>query len=397
MWKSRITLLALTLCFPAASGCTPPAEPVWHGNSESFIFSRPDGSVVQYDVASQAERNLFPAGVWRPRRVGISPDGQKVAIGMAGWTENGRGVGIQIMQLADGGTMSFESRKWGNLHMKSSMVPTSTFWCPSGKRILVNYPTTGSTEPLFGKFVVYNVSTKKMRELDATPPAAMFTSYVGASPLRPDGAGYLAMTLGESGPNLSFVDWDGWEHDIAIERELRPLVGKLGDETVPNREKLMNTFPIPRGTWQGKAFEFRTKHGLVRIDTGSRVATLEPLPQDHRTGAVASATSSDSSRYVYQAATFSGGEYQLRCTAAREGHSGPTRIELLDLERDRRRTLLEGMQKPGVLGRPLIPAPDGEHVLVSIAQGGRSWIYVIGEDGSIVDKLDAGKAEVAGE
>ena len=373
-----------------ATGCAPQAQPVWLRDSSGFLVPRTDGSVLHYDVRMQATRQLLVPGQCLVNRVAVSPDNRLAAIAAAGWGPQSRSVAIALVRLADGQMQAIDKQDWARPEAARSPVPTSTYWCPSGNRVLICYRAEDMLDCLF---VLYDVRSRQMAELTTSPPAVALASMLNISPMLPDGSGYLAFKPAQDELQLSCIHWNGWEHPIAVSPALRDRVKTLNRSGAVKNAK--TTPLLSSGRWLGNELTVLTQYGLIRISIDQKRATLEPLSvaQQQLAQTMMQLEPKDDAWSAYQIESFQQGPWAVRCLTRQPGQPAPAKIELIDLAAKQPRTLLEGTLMPGVPERPLTPSPDGRHILVSLVQRGRGTIHVIRNDGAITTQLDTGIVE----
>lgn len=74
-WLSALLMTCLT-----AAGCGPASQPIWNKDSRSFIYTQPDGALVQYDLEKNAARTLFAANDNHIRLSTLNPMSDTIAL-----------------------------------------------------------------------------------------------------------------------------------------------------------------------------------------------------------------------------------------------------------------------------------------------------------------------------
>ncbi len=389
-----------------ASGCAPASQPVWNKDSWSFFYANTDGSVLQYDLDKGAARVLLTPGQQQPRQIAISPKLPFVAFAQSAFGAESRAVQVGLASLLDGGVNWSDPEVWGDAKVRRDVSATSCDWCPTGQRILIWYQQDGAVPGLiqsatpFGQFAVYDVKSRKLSELKTAPPAVILGQVIHASPLCPDGSGYLAMKLADKGPKFFFVSWDGWEYPLALNEEVEALLNLMSDPKAGEETKTRTYFPLPQGVWTENALKFPTRSGTIAIDLKNRKITLGALTalQQREFDQITAADTADAPWTTIQMAPFRGSEYALHCRLKTGDGALPARIELVDTKVQRRRVLLEGTLPENFLVHHLIPSPDGQLILACLreARTKTSWIHVVQPDGTVQVKVDAGSVASGG-
>lgn len=393
MLRTAIPLFPFLLGCLLLSGCGPASQPVWNTDSRSFFYTHTDGSVLQYDLDKDATRVLLPPGEQQPRQLALSPTLPFVACAQSALGPEGRAVQVGLISVLGGRANWSNLEVWGNAEARRDACLTSCYWCPKGQKILIWYKTTdllGVTP--FGNFAVYDVKTRKLSELTTAEPAVMLCQTINASPLCPNGSGYLAMKLADQWPpRFFFVGWDGWEYPLTYAEEILSSVAGLD---ASNQKVTPKGFTLPQGVWAGDVLSVPTCEGTIVIDLKNRKITCEPLTAVQKQGfdQIAAADLADSPWTTREVATFRGGEYALHCRTKQEDPMSPARVELVDNKAQRRRVLLEGQLPFDFLAHGMFPSPDGQRILVYLrdADAKSSWIHVVQPDGKIQAKVDTG-------
>ncbi|MBR9802785.1 lactonase family protein [bacterium] len=380
--------MLLSLAALQFTGCVPAAAPVWVADSQSFLYTKADGSVVQYNLNNGSSRQLVATSPYMPANVAISPNQEVVATAIAEWHEGSRAVGLHFHNLQTGEELAFRNQIWGT--GESSLrkpTPSSVYCSPDGKRLLICYlAPTG----YWGNFAVYEVNADKLTELKTTSPSVLLTSLINCSPFLPDSSGFLAVSLRENGMHFSVVDWDGWETAIELSDDLKRAI-PIGGDKEAREIKFEAIYPLPKGKWNGNVLEFRLQSRLVQLDTKKKTASLVSLPDAMKVDLerVAEKGAENLTWKSYQVEKFAEGPYEIWCRF--NPNTDHARIEQVDTRDERRRSLIEGKLQGSPPSRPLTPAPDGKHILVSLLQENAEVIHVIRHDGKIVATLPVGE------
>ncbi len=388
------------------SGCGPAAQPVWNKDSRSFFYTHTDGSVLQYDLDKGATRVLLKPGPYHPRQLALSPKLPFVAFAQSAFGPEGRAVQMGLASLLDGKLNWSNLEEWGEVKTQRDVSTSSCYWCPTGQRILIWYQRDGAIPGLiqsatpFGHFAVYDVTSRKLSELTTAPPAVFLGQAIHASPLSPDGSGYLAMKLADKGPKFFFVTWDGWEYPLALAEEVEALMNLMADPQAGDEKKMRTYFPLPQGIWTETILKFPTRAGTIAINLKTRQIALEPLAavQQQEFDQIAAADTADAPWTTIQVAPFRGGDFSMHCRLKMGDSVLSARMELVDNKVQRRRVVLEGTLPENFLVHHLMPSPDGQLILACLREPRTktSWIHVVQPDGKIQVKLDAGTAASGG-
>lgn len=377
-------------------GCGPASPPVWNKDSRSFFYCRTDGAVIQYDLDKLASRTWLGPGQPQPRQIAVSTKTSTIAFAQAAIGADSRAVQVGFSSLLKVEPSWSKLETWGDPNARRVLCPVSCYWCPSGQRVLIWYQEGADIPGLiqsatpFGRFAVYDVASKKLNELTTSPPAVILGQAINASPICPDGSGYLGMKLADKGPQFSFVTWDGWEYPLALGDEIKALLNLAADTSTENDYKMRKFFPLPQGTWTGNVLKFTVRDGTVVIDPKARKITMEAVtePQQQEFDQIDAADSADAPCTTIQTASFHDGRFSVHARMK----TGGGKIELVDLKEGRRRVLLTGIFPVNFFTHHLFPSPDGKFMLASLIDesGKQSWIHVIKADGSILTKVDQG-------
>ena len=377
-------------------GCGPASPPVWNKDSRSFFYAQTDGSVHQYDLDKMASRTLLGPGQQQPRQVALGPKVPAICFAQAALGADSGAAQVGFASLLNAELSWSKLEVWGDPNARRDICPVSCYWCPTGRRVLLWYQQSAAVPGLiksatpFGRFAVYDVTTHKLSELTTATPAVILGQVINASPICPDGSGYVAMKLADTGPRLFFVTWDGWEYPLAMDEEIEALLILMADTKTDDSYKMQKFFPLPQGTWSNNVLKFSLRDGTVVIEPKSRKVSMQPLTerQQKEFEQIAAADSADAPWRTIQVAAFQGDRFSLHARM----NMGTARIDLVDSQEDRRRVILEGTFPIMYFIHHLFPSPDGKHILVSLIErpGPRTWIHVINSDGTILAKVDQG-------
>lgn len=398
--RSTLAFVLVSLAILSVLGCGPAPQPVWNKDSRSFFYTQADGSVMQYDVEKEAIRTVLGPEDRHPMQIALSPTTSSLAIAIAALGPENRAVQMAMAPLADGKVTWQKMQGWGNATGKRDLCPSSCYWCPTGQRILIWYQQGGEIPGLiqsstpFGRFAVYDVKSQSLSELTTAPPAVILGQAIHASPLCPDGSGYLAMKLAENGPRFFFVSWDGWEYPLTVTEEVEAFLKVLGDPQAPNEKRMQTCFPLPQAVWAQSVLKFPTRSGMLAIDVKERKITFENLPENLRRNfeRITAADAADAPLITLQTAAFKNGETELHYRMKSGADGGAVRVELGDTKLQRRRLLLNGVCPENFLVHHLFPAPDGQRMLVCLIDPRTKGfcIHVVQADGTVFAKLDTG-------
>ena len=383
-------LMLLPLTALLATGCAPPAQPVWLRDSSGFLVPRTDGSVLHYDVRMQATRQLLVPGQCLVNRVAVSPDNRLAAIAAAGSGPQSARLRLHSYDWPTAKCRPSTSRIGEGRRPHGPRYQPAPIGAHSGNRVLICYRAKDMFDCLF---VLYDVRSRQMAELTTSPPAVALASMLNISPMLPDGSGYLALKPAQDELQLSCVHWNGWEHPIAVSPSLRDRFKTLNPSGAAKSEK--TTPLLSSGRWLGNELTVLTQYGLIRISIDEKRATLEPLSvaQQQLAQTMMQLEPEDDAWSAYQIESFQQGPWAVRCLTRQPGQPAPAKIELIDLAAKQPRTLLDGTLMPGVPERPLTPLPDGRHILVSWSSEAGGTVHVIRNDGTITTQLDTGIVE----
>ena len=344
-------------------------------------------------------RTFLAAGEQQVKLVALNPTQSNLALVQATIGEESRAAQVGLVSLLNGNLKWSGVEVWGDMKSKRGFCSSSSYWCPSGQRIVIWYQRSENVESLIkssaplGKFAVYHVKEQTLTDLTTAPPAVILGQAINASPLCPDGSGYLAMKLADRGPRFYFVTWDGWEYPLAMDEETQVVINLMGDPRAPTEMKSQIYLPLPQGVWSGSVMKFTIRRGTIAIDVKNRKISLEPLTDSEkkRFEEIAAVDEADRPWTTIQVASFQDQQHELYCQQKMGDGALSARIVLVDKKVQRRRTLLDGFVPDNFIVHHLSPSPDGQLVLACLIDGNKTgWIYVVKPDGEILTKLSTG-------
>ncbi len=267
-------LLALLL-FPAVlfmTGCVPTGI-AWLPDSNGFVYVEPNPDygprrLVYFDVKKAEQRVLVSGDDIEGLLPAVSPDGKQIAL-----PRHTKNNALRIVFYDRDGKEIDRTAPlpWGN---KATVDGDMLSWSADGKHILVSHdcvsypPDARPPNHDKPKTGIYDLDSKKLTVLDGTPPI------FGATPIRPDGKGFLLVTGYRDEQHVAFVDWTGkslWE-------------SKNGDDT-----KDSIYAPLCISHWDGHDAVLRLlppedqaadKGLLLRIDTEKGRAAKKSIPAE---------------------------------------------------------------------------------------------------------------------
>ncbi|TWT64374.1 hypothetical protein [Rubinisphaera italica] len=369
-----------------STGCVPAHDPVWTADSQSVIVSKSDGAVIQFDLKTKATRQLLSPASYRPSRIAISPDGKQATIAVAEQGQPSYRVAVQFVRISDGRSLSVEAQVWGEANAARNVVPTSAYWCPSGKRILICFADLNEIV----RSVVYEPESKQFHEWNATPPAVMLCSTLNLSPILPDGSGYFGMKPTDNGYQFHLVQWDGWEHVLTPHNIDLPAAELLSPPD-PQAAK-PGSIHLGQAKWDERKLVIPMNDRTIVADFAARKLTTRPQAQSEQTAyrQAKVRAAKEAEGVSTQLVTFSKGG--LSIVVHTDAPKGTQRVELIDSKTKGRRLLLSGISPIGLNLRAMTLSPDGLHVFVAIKQDGTPWGYFFKYDGSVVGKIKLGKS-----
>ncbi|WP_459556846.1 hypothetical protein [Lacunimicrobium album] len=393
--------LSLLLIWPclACVGCGPTAQPTWAPDSKSFFYAHADGSVLQYDLEKKAARTLIAAGDQQLARLDVNTAGTFLGVAHAAYGSEARAAQFGTVALLTGRVRWNDLSVWGGSTSARSVCPTSVYYCPTGKRVLIWYQQpydifsgTKGEIPM-GYFAVYDFETRKLEELQTATPAITLAQMANVSPMVPDGSGYLAMKLTFEKPLFFFVTWDGWEYPIELDERSRELLNSMGSQDSDKGELMHNLFPLPQGVWDKNVLTYVIPHGQVRIDPVAKTFTTTKLTKEQQANfeRIHGHNEGTEESVSLEVVRFPGVEREVHCRAY--GQTG-IKVLLVNLKTKGRRTIAEGALPAPLRAHQLFLSPDGERVLAWVCDEEQTAsIHVIESDGSISATVDAGRRE----
>ena len=234
------------------AGCLPNAT--WLPDSSGFVYTggKNKDALFLYDLAKKAPRVLVEKGAG-PAWPAVSPDGKRIAVALR--SKDGANVALEVIVFDRDGKELQRSEKmnWAK-HEGSDQVATQAFWVPGHDKLLL------SSDGVTG---FYDLKTRSFTTFDV----AVCT--FGATPIRPDGKGFLAIRQGETVP--IFMDWDGKE------KEIQPTPKDvLTPQGVEDPLGGMISFPMMYASrWDGSTAVVSWNDERVKIDADKLTASLE--------------------------------------------------------------------------------------------------------------------------
>jgi len=375
--------LSVAVLLATAAGCGfADSRMAWSPDSKSLFYGTDDHSIKQYDLEKKATR-VLERGSDAPTNVAISLDGNFAAVSAAGWGSDCSGVVVSIYNLAKDQLVASKSQLWGNKDSKRDFRKSACFWCPSNRRVLICYLAGEYSDSV--EAVVYDTEKATLGRIKGSPPAASICSYIGISPIRPDGKGFLAMDNKPGEFRFSFVDWEGWERKIEKSENVTNLLdalektetGKLSKAEQDSFAKAM-FIPVPRARWDGNVIVCPFYKGALRIDTDRHLIEYQEMKEQaeerHRLA----------EEGVLLRETFAGDRFALQILQDRKNKL----VQIVDLSKDRRRTLVS-LSDAAKDSCTMARSPNGNFIAVRYSMQGSSKVLVMGKDGEPVASLDA--------
>jgi dipeptidyl aminopeptidase/acylaminoacyl peptidase len=375
----RTTVLrCLTALLPVlAAGCLPNAT--WLPDSSGFVYTggKNKDALFLYDLGKKAARTLVEKGAG-PAWPAVSPDGKRIAVALR--HDDGTDVTLEVivfdrdgkeLQRSDASTNV--KMKWAKQGVGSDQVAVQAFWVPNQDKLLLY--TDGETG-------IYDLKTRGVTMLDVS----LMT--FGATPIRPDGKGFLAAP--RDGAKPAFVDWDGKQHPIELTKD-------LSDNQNGDALGGMLFFPLMHSSrWDGSTAVVSWDDLRVKIDADKFTASLEHIKP----------ALSDDGKVIQDQLRLPGGgvvravelikRYRKDGAANDQYPFGEYRVEVVKQRAKEPNTLMEGA------GYFMIyPSPDGKKAAVRCSKSmdaifkpsnaGEDMLFVIDGQGDVTDKIDLGK------
>lgn len=328
----------LLACTVMLSGCIP-ERIVWMPDSAGVIFTDKKGSrLVHYDIARQASRIVCDDTSTRTPWPGLRRDGKQIAVASLRYEDvpnSGKTAVHQQVVIYDlRGAVVHRSPV--NTHL-AQMEPNQR-----DEETALNW--SGPPEKILLAHAIYDVGTKEWTTLSDVSPLPYSNQ-----PISGDGKGFLAT----KGPDLVFVDWDGW---ISTFKDFTPeLQKKLGDWIVDVQ-------------WKGGVATLTFQHGVIELDTVAMKLTVQDATLPHVNGG---------SVYFIHSFPKKGTVMTGVMTVNEQGQPGGCRLELQTADARKQKVLLNGSDVNFDVMFGCSPSPDGNFVAVrcSDSQGSRILIY----------------------
>jgi hypothetical protein len=373
--RRPLRLLATgALALLAGAGCIPNAT--WLPDSSGFVYTGgpKKDALILYDVKAGKARVLVDKNAG-PAWPAVSPDGRKIAVALR--KDDGKNVALEVAVFDRDGKELHRSKPldWAP-HDKaaSDKIAAQCFWAPDGNRLLLDSDGEGG---------FYDVKEK------ATVKLGMDVATFGASPIRPDGKGFLAY---KPGGQYVFVTWDGKEKEV--EAKSKGLFGPDEDPESPRGGLL--AFPMLHcSRWDGSTATGSWGEVRITIDADKLTATKETIKPD---------LSPDKKPIQCQVKLADGAVARAVELYPRYGkEKGPNipifgryRLEVLKPGEKEAKTVMEEADFFMIQ-----PSPDGKQAVVRgaksleamfTAREGEDWLYLIDAKGEVAAKIDTAKA-----
>ena len=307
----RVFLIVIALTPALVAGCLPNAT--WLPDSSGFVYTGGPhkDTLYLYDLEKKEPRTLVEKGAG-PAWPAVSADGKHIAVVLrlfqtaAFFPCLGRGsVTLKVIVFDRDGKESHRSPKleWADRNPgDQDKTAPQAFWVPGQEKLLICSD---------GKTGIYDLKTKSVVKHDR------IVSTFGASPILPDGKGFLACNNTEREGGLVAVDWDGKEKKIEplpkdalnnfSDRDAWPLAGMIyyplmhashwdGSTAVVTWDGLRVKIDTDKGVGTGEQFKpsFSADKKLiqqeVRLSAGGGVRAVELCAATRRMRALATCT-----------------------------------------------------------------------------------------------------------
>lgn len=338
----------------------------WLPDSSGFVFTTSAGHLVHYDAASKKQRVLVTdkaAAVtcWPA----VSPDGKKIAVaGLDGAKGEKAKLRVDLYDLEGKSTHRSPDLEWGEVKGKDTQFLTQLFWSPDGKKLLVHGMGTSDSASEGHVTGLYDLAGKKAVLWKNHVPAIF-----GATPIRPDGQGFLLSSVVDNETGAYFwVDWKGNKKDIKSRKE----------RLEPEGPGLWPTLGNSR--WNGPIARLTTPEGSYAIDTAKLEENQEKVkPADFKV----------KNEYIRMRAELAGGLELLALETDDGDMRGPAiRVVTRKPGKEAVTEIIPAWRDRLVL---FCPSPDRKHLVVRVWYGLRGakgdTIHVIGRDGKVADQI----------
>jgi dipeptidyl aminopeptidase/acylaminoacyl peptidase len=259
--RRLLIVAALTLPPLLSAGCVPAG--VWLPDSSGYVYTAGENGeqLLLYDVEKRESRVLVKDTKAPTHVPAVSPDGKRVAVARISKSEDDFWVQVIVYDLAGKEQHRSAEHAWKPRkgHDDKWEYRTELYWARQGDRLLVHAKGIDDIDHP----VIYDLTTKTMTDLPAGSPVV-----VGNALARPDGAGFLFLTLRSKG-DLIYTDWTGKQTPIKLKQF------KLDQEDGELYHSLFYPHLHTDSRWDGDVAVVRSAKRQMRIDTRKLVATLE--------------------------------------------------------------------------------------------------------------------------
>ena len=377
-FRCLLRLLAAVLLPGLAAGCLPNAT--WLPDSSGFVYTGGEhkDTLYLYDLDKKAPHVLVEKGAG-PAWPAVSPDGKRIAVALR--HDDGTDVSLVVivfdrdgkeLRRSDAGTNI--KLNWAKHGAGVNKVAAQAFWVPGKDRLLLS---------MDGETGFYDLKTNSITKLDVN------LSTFGATPIRPDGKGFLAVK--KEGTALVFVDWDGKEQDVQPMKDVSFNPGP--DSPIQG----MLFFPMMHSSrWDGSTAVVSWDDVRVKIDADKLTASVEQIKP---------AMSEDKKVIQDQVRLADGGvvraveltkRYRKDGLSDNEYPFGQYRVEVLKQGAKEPKTLMDGA------GYFMIsPSPDGKKAVVKCSKTleaifteskpDQDMLFLIDGLGDVTAKIDLAK------
>jgi hypothetical protein len=263
-----LVLLALPGCVPGIT---------WLPDSSGFVYveqvkakapkEQPIRQLMHYDIKQKASRVIVADIASGTSWPAVSPDGKRIAVSrFNGNAKDGMTIQFTVFDFQGKQVKQSKAFPWS---MPGEPVANQAmlFWSPRDDMVVVSDGEKGSTG-------IYSMQADSLQVLPKTFPVIH-----GGSPIRPDGKGFLAVSLAKDNTRLGFFDWQGKAEQIDF-TNLEALMPKTKRHPAEEAGRALILAPmlLVTGWEENRAFVGSKRHQLYSIDTGKRtIAVFEPF------------------------------------------------------------------------------------------------------------------------
>lgn len=358
-------------------GCGVPRTAVWLPDSSAVLYPTDDGGIALFDLEENESQLVLPRHAAWSAAPAVSPSGEQFALVEVVAAERTDTVRVFLHDLLGRERRKTAAVAWTADNRQSlGHRPTAALWSRDGQSLLFWYVAAAGDRLRVGKF---DLESESAMPYENTVPLVDLWHF-GLSPVRDDGRGYLAVRGRQDAlTNVFFVDERDWQQRLVANVQLEDF--QIQTRLIPGLPEMNDRLPIATTGWDRGALDLILGNGRLLVDT--QQATMQfrfdrqlakvrpPLVRERIVGWW----------------PIGRGPFVLQGRLVPDATPPQILLEVAEGPGGRSRLLGPAALAPQRFA-PLMPAPDGRHVLVTAAgQLGTVWSHIIDEQGQTVRRF----------